>query len=714
MSDFARNAGNSDADRAEAALLLSFAHYNGFGTVQDLQEGFRWLAESARHGHIKARAWALSLSTATPPPVNASLLPTHAAMVGWLCDAAKYGLFEASVELRDVNPFKHKEAMDALRLARCLGEDTEPGLVNNEELLADHCRGQVPDALSDPIVLSNGYCPLHIAAALGYRSIVHNLVASAVDIEIRSVYGETALLCACRAGFADIAKYLLEKGARVTATDEGESPLHWLISFFEDNVTAMAQSLHYRGADLEAENDGTPLVWAVSARHPEAVRALVECGADPFNGGGEEKPIITAVSAHLYDIVEILLGSPLSTREQVTGRDADGNTLLYHAVYCHGFIHRLRRHRTAVAEAGRRTIRLLLDYGCDASNVDKDGFSILDLAAGYGDADLVGMLLKHFDFGDLLNKAHGDPPRPPLLQAIASGRVEVVKHFLAAGVDTCYTTPDGESILHLLASISDEEYALKCMSLLSLSERADKNSLSKHATESPSGITPLESALITGHLDVARMLLDNGADPDGPARPLPHFLGLLICEQSWTSPAAVQFYLKHIGQPFIINDGNASVLHVAASRLNLLTDDVTSEAKLDILLALFHNEAEINARTIPKDGLEVWGYTPMHMAARMGVFSAVKRLLEHGAKPDVQDSRGQTPLENAKDMLEYILERILPHEMSRLVADFRDTIELLEAVKEGRQWPMLRLRQQDLGGQENIRTRFSALGFEAV
>jgi ankyrin repeat protein len=708
LREFTGDERNPSAQRADAALYLSFSHYNGFGIKQDLREGYRCLVEAARLGNTKAQAWVSSFSRAVDI-ADVDLVPDRLTMVDWLYEATRIGLFDPIEELKAFDPVKCNRAMDDLRLGFCFGEDLSDATIHSEGELFERCQGLNAEELNALVLNSGGYSPLHVAAALGYQRAVERLIVEGVDIHLQGDQGETALFCACRAGFASIALRLLQSGAKPTTTNSGESPLHWLISFEGEDVRTMARTLIASGAYLEAENDGTPLSWALSKRHTEALEVLLELGADPFNDGGNESAIITAVSSHASEFLSLLLKSRHVNREKLCQGDSDGNTLLFHAIYCHDFFHRLRRYGTKVWYAARQTVQLLLDNGCNPASIDKKGFSMLHLAAGYCDRQFLGVLLDNFDFKKYVSTPCGDPPYTPTYQAISSGRIEVVKLLISLGADTSYVF-EGRTLLHILASISDEEYAMKCLGLLNLNDRQDINLLAVEQ-ELPQGVTAFELALISGHLKVADMLIHSGACPSGPQGRQPHYLSLLIAEQSWTSPEALRFYLKHADSPFIVGEGNMSVLHFAASRLHMLADEETPAAKLDILLARFHKSEELNATNVQKVGSDVWGQAPLHLAARMGSYFAVKRLLEYGADPNIRDNRGREPLDDAKAVFEYTKERILPHEMPQVMSNLRDTIELLEAVMKGRRWPVVRRRQDEAIG-EVTRARFSALGFK--
>ncbi|KAI9766568.1 MAG: hypothetical protein M1839_004878 [Geoglossum umbratile] len=129
------------------------------------------------------------------------------------------------------------------------------------------------------------------------------------DINEPDLWGETALLVACRTGHSRIAKMLLDSGANAKiASIEDLTPLHFLSAIDDRDIPDIGKHLLNNSADLEARStsgkgfnfrldcqfglaDGTPLLWAVAAGNLTATRTLVELGADPFDIKGGHLPV---------------------------------------------------------------------------------------------------------------------------------------------------------------------------------------------------------------------------------------------------------------------------------------------------------------------------------------------------------------------------------------------------------------------------------------
>lgn len=91
--------------------------------------------------------------------------------------------------------------------------------------------------------------------------------------------GNTALILACRHGFSEIARVLIERGAILGLLDsEGRNCLHWAAKAGLDLVPFLAR----KNSDLCLVADKTgrlPVHWAVIGGHCESVESLLEFGS---------------------------------------------------------------------------------------------------------------------------------------------------------------------------------------------------------------------------------------------------------------------------------------------------------------------------------------------------------------------------------------------------------------------------------------------------
>jgi len=148
----------------------------------------------------------------------------------------------------------------------------------------------------------NGDTRLHRAARCGDISVTQGTIQTNCEdglslLNSQNKLGQTPLLLACIAGEFSTAKILLEAGASAAIPDkEGDTPLHWLHAFEKSSIPSIAASLMNRGASIHAfsgrnEKDafsqkilaaGTPLHRAAAWGNGEAVRVLLDHGADPL------------------------------------------------------------------------------------------------------------------------------------------------------------------------------------------------------------------------------------------------------------------------------------------------------------------------------------------------------------------------------------------------------------------------------------------------
>ncbi len=122
--------------------------------------------------------------------------------------------------------------------------------------------------------------PLHGAAVDGDVSAAARLIAAGADVNARNHVGYAPLHYSLSVALSGL---LIEKGADVNArNNEGRTPLHYAV--WHDNKTELVSLLIEKGADLNARHEVgmTPLHEAVWFNSPNAVRLLLQKGANPF------------------------------------------------------------------------------------------------------------------------------------------------------------------------------------------------------------------------------------------------------------------------------------------------------------------------------------------------------------------------------------------------------------------------------------------------
>lgn len=219
-----------------------------------------------------------------------------------------------------------------------------------------------------------GWMPLHQAVRNSDEPMIKALVYAGSDILAKDNRGKTALHLACDEDAVGIVQILLDHGANPSAVDcEGRTPLH---EGFGRN-TAILQKLIKAGADLNPRRMPrglTPLYYEARLGREDAVRILLEAGADPSIQTETGETILQRAIPHTK-VVQLLLdaGVDVNVREFHNGLNAILTAAFLGADDC---------------------IRLLQRAGADVFAVDHHGRSGLHLAARMGRLSTVQLLLK--------------------------------------------------------------------------------------------------------------------------------------------------------------------------------------------------------------------------------------------------------------------------------------------------------------------------------
>src|SRR6266702_3376122 len=441
------------------------------------------------------------------------------------------------------------------------------------------------DAESGGRLPSETPSPLYYSALCGFHDLVRRL-AIKYPQQVNAIggsYGFPLFAALCRNHFG-VVEILLKHGGNIDVRDKREeTALHKVIDRDDKVAIDAVRFLLERGADVNARRDDlwTPLHLAVNIGKLTVARMLLDHQADVNSRNGDGQAPL-----HL-----------LSKRE--TSRDEDD---------------------------GRDLVKLLLEWGANVNEQDKNNATPLDVASDYKNPEIIRVLLDHSakaktetDIGETtlhgvscvkyesqedevpvaqlllecsvdVNTQHKDH-RTPLHLASYHGKLEIVRLLLDRGANANATADNGESPLHKVSKgkYESQEDGVRVAWLL-LERGGDVNAQRKDHW------TPLHLACYNGKLDIARVLLDRGANANAEA-----------------------------------DNGESSLHKVSKGKYE------SQEVGVRVAQLLLERGGNVNAQR--KDH-----WTPLHFASYNGQLDIARLLLNHGAKVGAKHNNGETPL----------------------------------------------------------------------
>src|SRR6266404_5529177 len=372
------------------------------------------------------------------------------------------------------------------------------------------------------------------------------------DVDAKNKDGDSPLHLACFYGSLEVTQVLLDHGATVDMEDDdGEPPLH-LVSRgeYDSEQTAIdvARLLLERGADVNSKdkNQDTPLHNAVFEGRLEIARTLLYHGTNTST----DKGWYNSHRAKYF----LLLNHFLVQGIYVDAKNKYGNTPL-HLTCFHGKLevtrmlldhgvtvdmeneegetplHLVSRGNYDSEQTGIDVAWLLLEHGADVNSKDKNQDTPLHNAIFEGRLEIARMLLYHgantstdkgwynshrAKYFLLLNHflvqgidvdAKNKYGNAPLHLTCFYGKLEVTRMLLDHGATVDMENEEGETPLHQVSrgNYRSEQTGVDIARLL-LEHGADVNSKDKDQD------TPLHNATCKGRLEIARKLLNHGAN----------------------------------------------------------------------------------------------------------------------------------------------------------------------------------------------------------
>jgi ankyrin repeat protein len=426
---------------------------------------------------------------------------------------------------------------------------------------------------------------------------------------------------------------------------DGTPALHWVVRV-DDLDTA--QLLIQAGADVKfADRYGvTPLYLACSNGNAAMIKLLLNAGADPNSVDPTgETALMTAVKIGDLESVQALLDR---------GANVDTTDPTYQQTAL----------MIAVREGHSAVVRLLVERGANVNAQTRTGQTpawVLPNSVpgfGFGKGIIRGGLpadrgSRYFTPGGLT----------PLLYAARDGRLEPAKILIAAGAELNRKDPNG--ITPLIMAISNNH---PDVARLLIDRGAEINASDWY------GRTPLWTAVEVRNMDfdnatfenlvdraplleLIHILLDKGADPNPRTKesiPIRRFMLRTTGTLEWVdftgqTPflraayagdiTVMRLLLKYGADPKIATYAGTTAL-MAAAGVNWVFDQTYDEGQKNLLEAVklcFELGLSVN-------DANSMGITAVMGAANRGSDDIIEFLVSKGARLDVKDNEGRTPL----------------------------------------------------------------------
>jgi uncharacterized protein len=457
--------------------------------------------------------------------------------------------------------------------------------------------------------------------------------------------GDARLADAAMMRDAPAVRALLAQKVDVNAPGKDGTPaLHWAVR--GDDV-ATAGLLLGAGANAKLANRYgiTPLILAVTNGNAAMIRLLLDAGADP-NGADPtgETALMMAARVGTLDAVKLLAdrGATINAKDPTFQQTA----LM-----------------VAIRENHPDVVKLVVERGADVNAKTRTGATpawlLPNSVPGFGHG--IGIVRGGLPDRGLRGFIPG--AMSPLLYAARDGRLDIVETLVAAKADVNQT--DANGITPLIEAIEDSHADV---ARFLIDHGADIQASDWY------GRTPLWSAVETRNqdfdagtqensiergplLEVIKVLIERGANLNARTKEVPpfkrHFLkgtgSLSWVDFTGQTPfvtaalagdvTVMRLLLAHGADPKIPTIQGTTAL-MAAAGINWVfyqTYDEGPKALLEAVQLCYSLGMDVNA-------VNSMGLTALHGAANRGSDDIIRFLVDKGAKLDVKDQEGRTPL----------------------------------------------------------------------
>jgi ankyrin repeat protein len=354
-------------------------------------------------------------------------------------------------------------------------------------------------------------------------------------------------------------------------------------------------------ADPQAQGVGTSLIDAIRQGDRAAVRRLIEQRAD-VNTASPDGTTALHWAAEQADVdsAALLLRSGAS----VNSANRYGVTPL----------------SVAAVAGNANMIELLLEAGADANTVMAEGETVLMTAARTGVVDSLAALLDRGAKVNAIEEWHG---QTALMWAAGQGHTAAAKELIRRGAALETRSKGGMSALLFAVRAGRIDTA---RALLAAGADVDDRT--------PDGTSALSLAIVNAHFELAGVLLEGGANPNASDP-----RGSALHSLTWMRNPG------YAAAPPRIPTGNLDSLDLARALLDRGADPNArvkwKEVKFDRDQGTVRPPPNIS---IGRGYLSYVGATPFYLAAKGGDVALMRLLVEHGADPVMPTVQKVTPL----------------------------------------------------------------------
>ena len=427
--------------------------------------------------------------------------------------------------------------------------------------------------------------------------------------------------------FKAVVLIVLALSAPPVQDTDGTTPLHTAVLA---NDFPTIQKLLRSGANASAANryGVTPLSLAATNGNPVVVEMLLKAGADPTaNLPGGQTLLMTAARTGNPDVVKMFLdrGGDPNARENTNNETA----LMWAAAENHPEAVKLLVAHGADVNARSKPLEYKTDrFGLEGvlTILPRGNMTALMYAAREGSLAAAGVLA---DGGAGLNLT--DPDGTTALElAIINSHYDTAALLIEKGADPNIADSAGMAALYAAVDMN---------TLIEIYGRPSRKT----------------SDRLTA-LDLIKNLLQHGANPNAtlkaPALQRAHTPGDRNLGEGATplmraarngDASAMRALLEHGADPSMQQKNHVTALMLAAGLgrgLGTFADEYASEAQqVEAVKVLLDQHVDVDAANDA-------GQTALHFAA-LSMDSVVELLVMHGAKLDIRDRQGRTPLDMA-------------------------------------------------------------------